>query len=87
MLAPSVTRRLIKTFAGRDPTQPDSITTLTPPEREVLKLVAQGLSTSESADTLTVSRATFKTNVANSLDKLHARDRVQAAAIATTPDS
>jgi DNA-binding NarL/FixJ family response regulator len=83
MLAPSVTRRLIETFARRDAQGPaSSIVTLTVREREVLKLVAQGMSNSEIADALVLSRATVKTHVANILEKLDVRDRVQAAAIA-----
>jgi DNA-binding NarL/FixJ family response regulator len=83
MLAPSVTRRLLERFADKGETPPvTSITALTPREREVLKLVAQGMSNIEIADSLVVSRATVKTHVANILEKLSARDRVQAAAIA-----
>jgi DNA-binding NarL/FixJ family response regulator len=83
MLAPSVTRRLIETFARRDAQGPaSSIVALTVREREVLKLVAQGMSNSEIADALVLSRATVKTHVANILEKLDVRDRVQAAAIA-----
>jgi DNA-binding NarL/FixJ family response regulator len=83
MLAPSVTRRLLERFADKGETpQIASITALTPREREVLKLVAQGMSNIEIADSLVLSRATVKTHVANILEKLSARDRVQAAAIA-----
>ena len=83
MLAPTVTRRLIEAFATGDRHQPTrSIAGLTPREREVLKLVARGMSNSEVAEALVLSRATVKTHVANILEKLEARDRVQAAAIA-----
>jgi len=83
MLAPSVTRRLLERFADKGETlQIATITALTPREREVLKLVAQGMSNIEIADSLVLSRATVKTHVANILEKLSARDRVQAAAIA-----
>jgi DNA-binding NarL/FixJ family response regulator len=83
MLAPSITRRLIETFANRDETRPDArVGTLTAREREILKLVAQGTSNAEIATTLFVSPATVKTHVAKILEKLSARDRVQAAAVA-----
>ena len=83
MLAPSITRRLIETFANRDETRPDArVGTLTAREREVLKLVAQGMSNAEIATTLFISPATVKTHVAKILEKLSARDRVQAAAVA-----
>jgi DNA-binding NarL/FixJ family response regulator len=83
MLAPSITRRLIQTFAAasRVPAR-TSVQSLTPREREVLKLIAEGLSNAEIAARLVLSPATVKTHVANILAKLDARDRVQAAAIA-----
>jgi DNA-binding NarL/FixJ family response regulator len=49
---------------------------------EALKLVARGMSNTEIADALLLSRATVKTHIANILEKLSVRDRVQAAAIA-----
>jgi DNA-binding NarL/FixJ family response regulator len=83
MLAPSVTRRLLERFAGESETpQATKIATLTAREQEVMKLVAKGMSNTEIADQLVLSRATVKTHVANILEKLDARDRVQAAAIA-----
>ena len=83
MLTPSITRRLIETFAHKDDTKPQpNIATLTAREREVLKLVAQGMSNAEIADQLVVSPATVKTHVANILEKPSVRDRVQAAAVA-----
>jgi DNA-binding NarL/FixJ family response regulator len=80
LLAPSVTRRLIGEFA-RQP-QPrrrsaHSLNGITAREREVLKLVGQGLSNTEIAEHLIVSMATVKTHIGQLLAKLHARDRAQ----------
>ena len=85
LLAPSVTRRLIAEFARRpDPTRaaPAELQALTDREREVLALVAQGLSNAEIAERLVVSPATSKTYVSRLLAKLGARDRAQLVAIA-----
>ena len=85
LLAPGVTRRLIAEFARRpDPTQvaPAALDALTDREREVLALVAHGLSNSEIAERLVVSSATSKTYVSRLLAKLGARDRAQLVAIA-----
>ncbi|WP_067817337.1 response regulator [Actinomadura kijaniata] len=79
LLAPSVTRRLIAEFARQVPAAvpaPD-LAGLTDREREVLTLVARGLSNAELADRLRVSPATVKTHIGNLLSKLHARDRAQ----------
>jgi DNA-binding NarL/FixJ family response regulator len=85
LLAPGVTRRLIAEFARRpDPTQvaPAALDALTDREREVLALVARGLSNAEVAGRLVVSSATSKTYVSRLLAKLGARDRAQLVAIA-----
>jgi DNA-binding NarL/FixJ family response regulator len=81
LLAPSVTRRLIEEFTrSRAPVQPRSgeFDTLTERERDVLRLLARGLSNAEIAGELHVGEATIKTHVAHVLDKLDLRDRVQA---------
>jgi DNA-binding NarL/FixJ family response regulator len=80
MIAPSVTRRLIDQFARRRPAAepPAGLAELTARERDVLDLVARGLSNTEIAAALVVSPATVKTHVARILDKLGVRDRIQA---------
>jgi DNA-binding NarL/FixJ family response regulator len=85
LLAPGVTRRLIAEFARRpDPARPApaALQALTDREREVLALVARGLSNGEIAQRLVVSPATSKTYVSRMLAKLEARDRAQLVAIA-----
>ncbi len=79
LLAPGVTRRLIEEFAARpEPApQPREIDGITEREREVLTLVARGLSNGEIAARLCISMATVKAHVAHLLTKLGARDRVQ----------
>ncbi len=84
LLAPSVTRRLIEAFVQRQPARalPRSIEELTAREREVLELMARGLSNAEIAETFVVSETTVKTHVSRVLDKLELRDRVQAVVFA-----
>jgi DNA-binding NarL/FixJ family response regulator len=85
LLAPSVTRRLIAEFARRpEPSAvtPAALAALTDREREVLALVARGLSNAEIAELLVVSGATAKTHVSRVLAKLHARDRAQLVMLA-----
>ena len=85
LLAPSVTRRLIAHFAGqaRTPARtPSGLAELTEREREVLSLVAEGLSNAELAQTLHVSLPTAKTHVSRILTKLGARDRTQLVILA-----
>jgi DNA-binding NarL/FixJ family response regulator len=89
MLAPSVTRRLIEQFARRTPNAgaAERVADLSPREREVLGLVARGLTNAEIAAELVVSPATVKTHVARVLEKLEVRDRVQATALAYQADA
>ncbi|HEX2275286.1 MAG TPA: response regulator transcription factor [Acidimicrobiales bacterium] len=85
LLAPSVTRRLIAEFARQRPPAPASpaeLESLTSRERDVLELVARGLSNAEIAEALVVGEATVKSHVAHILMKLHLRDRIQAVILA-----
>jgi DNA-binding NarL/FixJ family response regulator len=79
LLAPSVTRRLIASFARRGEVPPPNadLDALTAREREVLTLIARGLSNGEITERLSVSVATVKTHVGHLLAKLGARDRAQ----------
>jgi DNA-binding NarL/FixJ family response regulator len=75
-----VTRRLIASIAGRGPAQQvdaSALSVLTDREREVLALVATGMSNDEIAKTLYMSPLTAKTHVSRSMVKLGARDRAQ----------
>jgi DNA-binding NarL/FixJ family response regulator len=86
LLAPSVTRTLIETYVARpQPSMKNDYTglaELTAREREVLGLVAEGLTNAEIAEALTLSPLTAKTHVSRILMKLGARDRVQLVVIA-----
>ncbi|MBN6033815.1 response regulator transcription factor [Amycolatopsis sp. 195334CR] len=80
LLAPAITRRLIEEFArqaspARRPSR--ELDLLTAREREVLTLIARGLSNTELGEHLRVSQATVKTHIGHLLSKLHARDRAQ----------
>ncbi|GAA2677089.1 two component transcriptional regulator, LuxR family [Actinosynnema pretiosum] len=78
LLSPSVTRRLITEFAARPAARPlPALDSVTAREREVLRLVAEGLSNTEITEALHVSRGTLKTHVGRLLHKLGARDRAQ----------
>ncbi|MFI6070152.1 response regulator [Actinoplanes sp. NPDC051343] len=87
LLAPSITRRLIAEFAARPEPPgpgaagpgaagPDPLASITDRERQVLALVAEGLSNAEIARRLHIAPGTAKTHVGNLLSKLNARDRV-----------
>jgi DNA-binding NarL/FixJ family response regulator len=85
LLSPSVTRRVIERMAGQpavDPSARRRLGDLTPREREVLELIARGLSNSEIAATFFIEESTVKTHVKRILMKLHVRDRVQAVIFA-----
>jgi DNA-binding NarL/FixJ family response regulator len=86
LLAPSVTRRLIDTYVSRPrpstKTELDGLGELTTREREVLGLIATGLTNAEIAEALQLSPLTAKTHVSRILMKLGARDRVQLVVIA-----
>ncbi len=85
LLAPTVTRRLIDELVSARrvaPSTPPELDQLTPREREVLQLVAQGHSNQEIAELLVVEETTVKTHVSRLLAKLGLRDRVQAVIFA-----
>ena len=84
LLAPAVTRRLIEEFAHRPdaPVAPAGLEELTDREREVLVLMARGLSNAEIASSLFVAETTVKTHVGRVLHKLALRDRAQAVVLA-----
>ena len=84
LLAPSVTRRLIENVSRTraQPVVPPGMATLTDREREVLGLVARGLSNAEIAGALVLGETTVKTHVGRVLTKLGLRDRVQAVVLA-----
>ncbi len=85
LLAPTVTRRLIADVNKRRATKrarPSELGSLTPREREVLELIAKGLSNTEIASALFVAEQTVKTHVGKVLFKLNLRDRAQAVVLA-----
>ena len=83
LLSPAVTRRVIQQFT-RIPraAQPSGLEQLTGRERDVLRLVAQGLSNAEIGEQLYIGETTVKTHVTHVLQKLQLRDRVQAVVLA-----
>jgi DNA-binding NarL/FixJ family response regulator len=85
LLSPSVTRRVIERMTEQpvaDPVEKDRLARLTPREREVLELIAGGLSNREIAAAFVVEESTVKTHVKRILMKLRLRDRVQAVIFA-----
>jgi DNA-binding NarL/FixJ family response regulator len=85
LLSPTVTRRVIGEFVARRTRRPaphPGLRTLTQREREVMALVAEGLSNEEIAERLVVSPATVRTHVSRAMGKLGARDRAQLVVVA-----
>jgi len=84
LLSPAVTRQLIAEFAVRTraPAKSPGLDELTAREREVVGLVAAGLSNEDIAGRIYVSQSTVKTHVARAMTKLGARDRAQLVVIA-----
>src|SRR5207248_4721671 len=82
LLAPAITRAVVEEFVRQRPATesaaPAAVEELTPREREVLDLLARGLSNPEICERLVISEATAKTHVARILQKLSLRDRIQA---------
>jgi DNA-binding NarL/FixJ family response regulator len=84
LISPSMTRRLVEEFATRaKPSRPATeLDVLTEREREVLGLVAGGLTNDEIAERLYMSPATARTHVSRTMTKLGARDRTQLVVLA-----
>ena len=85
LLSPSATRRLIEDFATRPENRradPAELESLTVREREVMALVAGGLTNEEIAGQLVISAATAKTHVSRAMRKLHCHDRAQLVVLA-----
>ena len=84
LLSPGVTRRLVEEFAtrARPADRTPALDVLTEREREVMSLVAEGLTNEEIAERLVVSPATAKTHVSRTMIKLGARDRAQLVVFA-----
>lgn len=83
LLSPGVTRRVIAQFARSPrPAPPKEVDELTAREREILRLIARGLSNAEIGRELFISETTVKTHVTHVLSKLNLRDRVQAVVLA-----
>lgn len=83
VLSPAVARRLGAELASaRRPAVPETVDALTPREREVLLLMAEGASNAEIAARLFIGEGTVKTHVARVLDKLGVRDRLQSVVVA-----
>jgi len=87
LLSPSATRRVLAEFVSRPARSrvtAKQLEWLTEREREVMALVASGLSNAEIANELVISKATAKTHVSRAMRKLHAHDRAQLVVLAYT---
>ena len=83
LLSPAVTRRVIKQFTRTPrPEPPLGLGELTARERDILRLVVEGLSNAEIAARLVIGETTVKTHVTHILQKLQLRDRIQAVVFA-----
>jgi len=83
LLSPAITKRVIKQFGRMPrPTPPKELDELTNREREIFRLVADGLSNAEIGKELHISETTVKTHVTHVFQKLNVRDRVQAVVLA-----
>ena len=83
LLSPAITKRVIRQFARTArPEPPKELDELTTREREILRLIATGLSNAEIGAELYISDTTVKTHVTHILQKLNLRDRVQAVVMA-----
>jgi DNA-binding NarL/FixJ family response regulator len=84
LLAPAITRRLISDYVSRPPDHgvADALAGLTNREREVVALVARGMSNDDIAAHMVISPTTAKTHVSRAMTKLHARDRAQLVVLA-----
>ena len=83
LLSPTVTRRVIEQFAATArPAPPKELDELSDRERDVFRLIAQGMSNAEIGQELFISETTVKTHVTHILGKLGLRDRVQAVVLA-----
>ena len=83
LLSPAITKNVIKQFTRiQRPTPPAALQELTERERDVFRLIADGLSNNEIAEELFISETTVKTHITHILQKLNLRDRVQAVVMA-----
>jgi DNA-binding NarL/FixJ family response regulator len=83
LLSPAITKRVIKQFTRIPrPSPPEQFDALTAREKDVFRLIADGLSNTEIAQDLYISDTTVKTHITHILQKLNLRDRVQAVVLA-----